>query len=86
MKRFLGWDIDVKASTTMLGPKCSLPVTDNDYPLLHSLLGEETSSQSEVAQTGMKFFYHLCGSKAPLCLFSYIIYFVLFFKLFTEWI
>ena len=32
---------------------------NNDYPLLHSLLGEETNSQSEVVQAGMKFFYHL---------------------------
>ena len=35
---------------------------NNDYPLLHSLLGEETNSQSMV-QAGMKFFYHLYGEK-----------------------
>ena len=34
---------------------------NNDYPLLHSLMGEETNSQSEVVQAGMEFFYHLYG-------------------------
>ena len=35
----------------------------NDYPLLHSLMGEETNSQSEVVQAGMEFCYHLYGEK-----------------------
>ena len=39
---------------------------NNDYPLLHSLLGEETNSQSEVVQAGIKFFYHLFGEKGHI--------------------
>ena len=38
----------------------------NDCPLLHSLLREKTSSQSEMVQAGMKFFYHLYGEKGHL--------------------
>ena len=38
----------------------------NDYPLLLSLLGEETSSKFEMFQAGMKFFYHLCGEKGHI--------------------
>ena len=106
MNRFHSRVIDVKASTTMLGPKCSqlLGLHDvsgcdtngyffrksnlnalhllrkNDCPLLHSLLGEETSSQSEVVQ-GWNYFiifmqkrdilepltkiYQRCKSKMP---------------------
>ena len=89
MTRFHGRVIDVRASTTMLDPKCSQLLRlhsvsgcdtngyffrkgnlialrllrNNDYPLLHSLLGGETNSQSEVVQAGMKFFYHLYGEK-----------------------
>ena len=39
---------------------------NNDYPLLQLLLGEETNSQSEVVQAGMKFFYHLYGEKGHI--------------------
>ena len=92
MKRFDGRVTDVKASTTMLGPKCSQLLglhsvsgcdtngyffrkgklnalrllQNNDYPLLHSMLGEETSSQVEVVQAGMKFLYHLYGEKGHI--------------------
>ena len=96
MNRFHGRVIDVKASTTMLGPKCFQLLglhgvsgcdtgcdtngyffrkcnlnalrflRKNDCPLLHSLLGGETSSQSEVVQAGIKFFYHLYGVKGHI--------------------
>ena len=39
------------------------PLRNSDYPLLHSLMGEETNSQSEEVQAGMEFFYHLYGEK-----------------------
>ena len=36
---------------------------DNDYPHLHSLLGQEANSQAEVVPAGMKFLYHLYGER-----------------------
>ena len=50
--------------------KCNLNalrfLRKNDCPLLHSLLGEETSSQSEVVQAGIKIMYHLYGEKGHI--------------------
>ena len=39
---------------------------NNDYPLFHSLLREETNSQFDVVQAGMKLFYHLDGEKGHI--------------------